>query len=122
MWENIREMVKRTPGKVWLLFPVLTLSSSAIATSSDDTRSPAFPIQFSIHDTDGDGYLSREEYEVFYRDFEERHRKSGRPAHRMLKILRFEQIDADENGHISEDEMVSALRMRRQGPGWRWRQ
>ena len=115
-------MARIALGKVWLLFATLALSSSAIATSSDDPRVPAAPVQFSVHDTDGDGYLSREEYEVFYLDFEERHRKSGRPAHRMLGILSFEQIDSDGDGRISVDEMVSALRMRRQGPGWRWRQ
>lgn len=115
-------MVRIALGKVWLLFAAITLSSSAIATSSDDSQSPASPVQYSVHDTDGDGYLSREEYEVFYRDFEERHRKSGRPAHRMLKILSFEQIGSDGDGRISVDEMVLALRMRRQGPGWRWRQ
>lgn len=115
-------MVKITLGKVWLLFAALTLSSSAIPISSDDSQSPVSPVQFSVHDTDGDGYLSREEYEIFYRDFEERHRKSGRPAHRMLKILSFEQIDSDGDGGISVDEMVSALQMRRQGSGWRWRQ
>jgi hypothetical protein len=122
MWGNIWKMAAITLVKVWLLLPALTISSSALAAPSDDYQSPASPIQYSVHDTDADGYLSREEYEVFYRDFEERHRKSGRPAHRMLKILSFEQIDADGDGHISEDEMVSALQMRRQGPGWRWRQ
>jgi hypothetical protein len=115
-------MVKTTSGRVWLLFAALTLAASAIATSSDDSRSPAPPVQFSVHDTDGNGYLGREEYEIFYLDFVERHRKSGRPAHRMLKILSFEQIDSDGDGRISVDEMVAALRMRRQGPGWRWRQ
>jgi Ca2+-binding EF-hand superfamily protein len=115
-------MARMARGEVWLLFAAVTLSSSAIATSSDDSRSPASPVQFSVHDIDGDGYLGREEYEVFYRDFEERHRQSGQPAHRMLKILGFEQIDFDGDGRISVDEMVFALRMRRQGPGWRWRQ
>lgn len=115
-------MVKRTLGTGSLLFAALTLSLSATATSSEDNQSPASPPQFSVHDTDGDGYLSREEYEVFFREFEERHRKSGRPAHRMLKILSFEHIDSDGDGRISVDEMVFALRERRQGPGWRWKQ
>lgn len=119
---SIQKMVKITPGRFCLLFAALTLASSAIATSSDDSRRPVPPVQFSVHDTDGNGYLGREEYEIFYLDFEERHRKSGRPAHRMLKILSFEQIDSDGDGRITVDEMVSALRMRRQGPGWRWRQ
>ena len=115
-------MVKIVPGKVWLLFAALIPSLSAIAASSSDSHTPASAFQFSVHDTDGDGYLSQQEYEVFYRDFKERHRKAGRPAYRMLHILSFEQINSDGDGYISIDEMVSALRMRRQGPGWRWRQ
>jgi len=115
-------MVMKIFRKVWLLFAFLTLPLSALSTSRDDSRSPVPPTRFSVHDTDGDGYLSREEYEVFYQDFEERHRESGRPAHRMLKILSFEQIDFDGNGRVSVDEMVTALQKRRQVPGWRWRQ
>ena len=113
-------MAKRIPGTGRLLFAALTLSLSATATSSDDTQG-ALPPQFSVHDTGGDGYLSREEYEVFYREFDERHRKAGRPAHRMLRIMSFELIDTDRDGRVSLDEMVSALRERRQGPQWRWK-
>jgi len=115
-------MAKLTLGTGWLVFAALTLSLSGTATSSDRSQSPEPPPRFSVHDSDGDGYLSREEYEVFYRELEERHRKAGRPAHRMLKILSFEQIDSNGDGRICEEEMVAALRERRQGPGWRWRQ
>ena len=31
-------------------------------------------------------------------------------------------IDSDGDGRVSVDEMVSALRERRKGPGWRWKQ
>ena len=110
-----------TRGTGRLLFATLALLVSAAAKSSDDTQRPV-PPPFSVHDTDRDGYLSREEYKVFYEDFAERHRKSGRPAYRMLEILQFEQIDSDGDGRISVDEMVSSLRERRQGPGWRWKQ
>jgi Ca2+-binding EF-hand superfamily protein len=113
-------MAKITRGTGRLLFVALALLVSAAAISSDDSHQPV-PPPFSVHDTDRDGYLSREEYEVFYEDFAERHRKSGRPAYRMLEILRFDQIDSDGDGRISVDEMVSALRERRQGPGWRWK-
>lgn len=114
-------MAKRILETGGLLFAAVTLSLSATATSSDDTQGVARPPQFSVYDADGDGYLSREEYEIFYREFEGRHRKVGRPAHCLLRIMSFEQIDTDGDDRVSLDEMVSALRERRQGPGWRWK-
>lgn len=106
--------------KVLLLSLALTLAGTLSA--GDETRNPAPPAKFSIYDTNEDGYLGREEYEAFFRDFRERHEQAHRPAHRMLRILRFEQIDADRDGRVSADEMVSALRERRQGPRWRWQE
>ncbi len=105
-----------------LLLAALGLSIYAGIAPGDDARGPAPPPEFSVHDTDGDGYLGRQEYAVFYKEFEDRHKQAGRPAHRMLRILSFEQIDADGDGRVSVDEMVSALRERRKGTGWRWKQ
>jgi hypothetical protein len=105
---------------VCLLLAASMLSLSALAAPCDGSRGET-PAPYSVHDSDGDGYLNRAEYEAFYRAFEERHRRAGRPAHRMLRVLRFEHIDADGDECISEQEMVSALQERRQGPGWRWR-
>ena len=105
-----------------MLFSALVLVLSGDAISSDDTRNPAAPAKFSLYDTDNDGYLSGKEYAVFFQDFKQRHEQAGRPAHRMLRILRFEQIDSNKDGQVSADEMVSALRERRQGPGWRWKE
>ena len=115
-------MTKTITDLCRMLFLALALSLSGTATSSEATRNPAAPAKFSIYDTDSDGYLSSKEYEVFFRDFKERHEQAGRPAHRMLRILSFEQIDSDKDGRVSADEMVSALRERRQGPGWRWKE
>lgn len=115
-------MTNRVLEMCRLMLAVLTLSPFATAALGGETQRPAPPPPFSVHDTDGDGYLSRAEYEVFYREFEKRHKKAGRPAHRMLRILSFEQIDTDGDGRVSVDEMLSALRERRKGPGWRWKQ
>lgn len=115
-------MTRIIPGTGWLLLTALLLSSPVTARTSDDCQRPASPGRFSVYDIDGDGYLSREEFELFYNEFEQRHRNSGRPAHRMLRILRFEEIDSNADGRICVDEMTSALRKRRKGPGWRWRQ
>ena len=115
-------MTKRLLETGRLMLAALMLSLFATIALGGETQRPAPPPPFSVHDTDGDGYLSRAEYEVFYREFQERHKKAGRPARRMLRILRFEQIDTDGDGRVSVEEMVSALRERRKGPGWRWKQ
>lgn len=115
----MRQTVPKTAG---LLFAVLALSMCATVWLGDNTQGPAPPLKFSVHDTDGDGYLSREEYEVFFQEFEARHTQVDRPLHRMLRILTFEQIDIQRDERVSVDEMVSALLERRKGPGWQWKQ
>jgi hypothetical protein len=114
-------MAGKSPGTGVLILIAVLLSVYLETAAGDDARDFEPPPVFSVHDTDGDGFLSRKEYAEFYRRFEERHKQAGRPAHRMLGLLAFEQIDHDRDGHISAHEMVSALQARRQGPGWRWR-
>lgn len=76
---------------------------------------------YSIHDTDGDGYLSREEYRVLVeiRRQRQQHRRGG-----FLPPPPFEQVDRDGDGRIAEQELTEALRYRmfhyhRPGPPWR---
>ena len=73
--------------------------------------SPA-PRVFSIHDIDQDGALSREKYRRLIEDIENRHNATGRPMHRLLPPLRFEEIDSNGDGLIVEDEMIAALNRR----------
>jgi Ca2+-binding EF-hand superfamily protein len=119
---SVFSMASKSPGNGVLILIAVLLSACLETAAGDDTRGTEPPPVFSVHDTDGDGFLSRREYAMFYRDFEERHKQAGRPAHRMLSLLAFEQIDHDGDGRISVHEMVAALQARRQGPGWRWRQ
>lgn len=81
-----------------------------------------YPRAWSIHDTDGDGYLSREEYRVLLAL-----RRSRHAAHRGLApqpAPAFEEIDRDGDGLIDEDELTDVVehnmyRYRRRGPPWR---
>lgn len=66
------------------------------------------PHAFSIHDIDQDGFLSRDEYQLF----EDRRNTTERPMRRFLPPLRFEEIDNDGDGYITEEEMTSALNQR----------
>jgi Ca2+-binding EF-hand superfamily protein len=64
---------------------------------------------FSVHDTDQDGVLSRDEYEHFIGQLEIR-RKAGRhPMRGYLPSLNFHEIDRNTDGFITEDEMLSTL-------------
>ena len=80
---------------------------------------PARP--FSIHDTNGDGYLSPQEYAALL---------ELRRAHHRLRYPTgaepapsFEELDRDGNGLIDETELTDMLQQRvhrRHGPRWRY--
>lgn len=67
---------------------------------------------FSIHDLDRNGVLSRQEYHQFLEALEQRRRVTGKPGRGYPPPLRFEEIDRNRDGNLSEDEMISALNQR----------
>lgn len=67
---------------------------------------------YSIHDIDQSGSLSREEYRNFVVQIEIRRQATGRPMRRYSPPLRFEEIDSNDDGNITEDEMTSTLNER----------
>jgi Ca2+-binding EF-hand superfamily protein len=69
---------------------------------------------FSVHDSDHNGLLSREEYGRFVEQLEtHRLHRNQSPRHRF-QPLQFEQIDSNQDGVLNEDEMVDALNLRLQ--------
>jgi len=85
-------------------------------------QSGAQPRPFTIHDTDGDGYLSREEYRVLLELRRLRKQQRGRLAPQPSPA--FDEIDHDRDGRIGEQELTDMLhhkmhRYRRSGPPWR---
>jgi EF-hand domain pair len=70
------------------------------------------PRIFSIHDADQNGSLNREEYRQFVEKIKARRETTGRPMRRFSTTLRFEDIDSNNDGHLSEDEMISVLNKR----------
>jgi Ca2+-binding EF-hand superfamily protein len=67
---------------------------------------------FSIHDTDQDGLLSRKEYRRFSEQLALWRQTRGRPTRNSGQHLSFEVIDSNNDGYISEDEMISVLNKR----------
>lgn len=80
------------------------------------------PRPFTVHDTDGNGYLSREEYRVLLELRRQRKHQRGRLASQPAPD--FDEIDRDRDGKIGELELTDMLhhsmrRYRRGGPPWR---
>jgi|GEM_PF-3006119 len=67
---------------------------------------------FSIHDLDQNGLLSRDEYGQFLTAVEQRRKAASESGRRYSPPLRFEEIDRNDDGSLSEDEMISALNRR----------
>lgn len=67
---------------------------------------------FSIHDLDRNGILSREEYGQFLTALEQRRKAADGSGKSYPPPLRFEEIDRNADGYLSEDEMTSALNRR----------
>lgn len=60
---------------------------------------------FSVHDTNGDGFLSRDEYQSFF-DF---HKKRRHDKKRPRSLHDFEEVDINRDGFIDEDELIRQL-------------
>lgn len=100
-----------------LLGTGLCLSGGLPAVAETAARSQPY----TVHDTDGDGYLSREEYRTLL----ELRRANQRQRHPETAGLApaFEEIDHDGDGLISEVELGDMLqrgthRHRQRGPRW----
>ena len=79
---------------------------------------------FSVHDSNQDGVLSKQEYQRFIEHLKLRQGEGRQQRH--FPLLRFEQIDTNKDGAITEDEMLHALNKRlerhqreRYRGGWR---
>ncbi len=72
------------------------------------------PRVFSVHDIDQNGSLNREEYQQFIEQIEIWHEATGHPMRRSSPPLRFEVIDTNDDGYLTEDEMISTLNKRLQ--------
>jgi len=69
---------------------------------------------FSVHDSNQDGYLDKNEYLLFLgKSYRSMHHIKGKP-HRMSKRFKFEEVDTNIDMKLSEDEMIAAIQKLRQ--------
>lgn len=94
-----------------LVLLALALPLSAAGPGSGQGR----PRAFSVHDVDGDGYLSRDEYAALRLHCQERQGGRGRRGCDPARLLAFEVLDGDRDGRIDEDELLDAIGRRYRG-------
>jgi len=92
------------------LIALLLLALPAIVIAADT------PPPFSVHDTDGDGYISRAEFDAFRARRQAERAAAGRQLRNAPRVLNFDEIDSDRDGRISETEMIEALQHQPRGP------
>lgn len=91
------------------LIALLLLALPAVVIAADT------PPPFSIHDTDGDGYISREEFDAFRARRQAERAAEGRQLRNAPRVLSFDEIDTDRDERISETEMNEALQRQPRG-------
>lgn len=76
------------------------------------------PVPFSVHDLDGDGYVSRAEFDDFRARRQAERAAEGRRLRNVPRLLSFDEIDVNRDGRIDEAEMLDAVHRHRHGsPG-----
>lgn len=74
---------------------------------------------FSVHDRDGDNALSATEYAALREQCRAHRDARGRARCDPTRLLSFEMLDGDDDGRVTEAELVGALGARhRHGRAW----
>lgn len=117
-------MKRHHPLPAIILAAVTGLGSVSAASESPAKtarESPAYPHNtprelylFSIHDSNRDGVLNKMEYLHFIEQLEQHRTERGSPAQPVPPPLRFEVIDVNRDGNITEEEMITSLNKRLQ--------
>ena len=111
----MKRITARGLGLLFALLAIPLATAPAADTGADPQR-----LRFSVHDLDGDGFISLQEYRLL------REKRQARLANRdepggqrlryRLRAMRFVEIDSNGDGLISETEMLAALRQRFDSP------
>lgn len=66
---------------------------------------------FSVHDIDRDGRLSRWEHQRLRERLRSHHRRPRQTPQQALQSVPFERIDGDQDGYLSEEELLKSVRL-----------
>ncbi len=93
---------------------IITLSTAVIQAA---TIPATGPIPFSAYDTDGSGGISKREFTAVREQRQAAVKSSGRLGRGMVNAPSFNDIDVDNNGFISSQELTNYQAERRSGSG-----
>ena len=124
--KTIRTHPFLSTGSLLILITLFNSANLWAETASDRFDSNRLPQSnnpaFSIHDIDKNGSLSREEYHHFVSRTKKRRKSSRTSTTRYSALLKFEEIDVNADGDITEDELLDTLnRHLRQHRRYRYR-
>jgi len=106
--------MSRYPNLLAAASLLLSFGSPGQSASGNEAGTPAPPPVrvFSVHDLDGDGYLTRQEYEMFLQRWRQHRAASGRPIQDSRRLPHFDDIDSNGDQRLSEDELTALVRQR----------
>jgi len=90
---------------------IILMAGSSVADEHHSGKSRRADV-FSIHDTNHDGLLDKYEYQQFIPHRKRRNDDLSKPHRRRSSRFEFEEIDADGDGYITEDEIIVVLNRR----------
>jgi Ca2+-binding EF-hand superfamily protein len=90
------------------ILALVLLGCAAVASAQPAARGPR---SFSVFDTDGDGFISREEFDAAHAQrAQERRATQGEQMRGMASVPDFDAFDTDHDGKISPEEFAAGQR------------
>jgi len=103
---------EKTVFEIILVIAVVLAIALLPVAARAEMPGPKGPPAFSDFDKDGDGFVTREEFEAAHAERHAAMEKEGRSMKGMAMAPKFEDFDADGDGKLSEAEMAAGHQAR----------